>query len=73
MLICALKDIHHPITNISKNLHFVFVQLMMYIVFIIDHIRHLMNESKILTFAYISDRRVYVNELIIEIYSSKVV
>jgi len=30
---------------------------MMYIVFIIDHIRHLINESKILTFAYISDQR----------------
>jgi len=30
----------------------------MYVVFIIDHIRYLMNESKILTFAYISDRMV---------------
>jgi len=32
---------------------------MMYVVFIIDYIRHLMNESKNQTFAYISDRRVY--------------
>jgi len=32
---------------------------MMYIVFIIDHIHHLMNESKMLVFAYNSDRRVY--------------
>jgi len=29
-------------------------------IFIIDHIRHLMNESKMLTFAYISDQMVYV-------------
>jgi len=28
--------------------------------FIIDHINHLMNESKILIFVYNSDRRVYV-------------
>jgi len=31
---------------------------MMYIVFIIDHINHLMNEFKILIFAYISDQMV---------------
>jgi len=30
-------------------------------VFIIDHIHHLMNESKMLIFAYNSDRRVYIN------------
>jgi hypothetical protein len=29
-------------------------------IFIIDHIHHLMNESKILIFAYNSDRRVYI-------------
>jgi hypothetical protein len=51
--------IHPPVTIISKNLHFTFIQLMMYIVFIIDYIQHLMNESKMLTFAYICDRRVY--------------
>ena len=32
----------------------------MYIVFIIDHIHHLMNEFKILTFAYTSDLGVYI-------------
>jgi len=32
---------------------------MMYIIFIIDHIHHLINEYKILIFAYNSDRRVY--------------
>jgi len=47
------------VINISKNLHFRFIQLMMYIVFIIDHIRHLINKFKILTFAYISDRKLY--------------
>jgi hypothetical protein len=52
--------VHSPVTIISKNLHFTFIQLMMYMVFIIDHIHHLMNESKMLTFAYISDRRVYL-------------
>jgi len=33
---------------------------MMYIVFIIDHIHYLINEYKMLIFAYNSDRRVYV-------------
>jgi len=32
---------------------------MMYMIFITDHIHHLMNESKTLIFAYNSDRRVY--------------
>ena len=32
---------------------------MMYMIFIIDHIHHLMNESKILIFAYNNDRMVY--------------
>jgi len=31
----------------------------MYVVFIVDHIHHLMNESKMLIFVYNSDRRVY--------------
>jgi len=31
-------------------------------VFIIDHIQHLTNESKMLTFAYINDRRVYLHK-----------
>jgi len=33
---------------------------MMYVVFIIGHIHHLMNESKIKSFAYNSNRRMYV-------------
>jgi len=33
---------------------------MMYMIFIIDHIHHLMNESKIIIFAYNSDWRVYM-------------
>jgi len=33
---------------------------MMYVVIIIDHIHHLMNEPKMLFFAYNSDRRVYI-------------
>jgi hypothetical protein len=44
------------VTGISKNLHFRFIELMMYMVFIIDHIHHLINEFKILIFAYNSDR-----------------
>jgi len=44
--------IHPPVTIISKNLHFKFIQLIMYMVFIIEHIHHLMNEFKMLTFAY---------------------
>ena len=32
----------------------------MYVVFIIDHIYLLLNESKMLTFAYNSDRNVYL-------------
>ena len=32
----------------------------MYVVFIIDHIDLLLNESKMLTFAYNSDRNVYL-------------
>jgi len=42
----------------KQKFHFTFIKLMMYMVFIIDHIQHLMNESKMLTFAYISDRMV---------------
>jgi len=52
--------VHHPVTNINKNLYFTSIQLMMYIVFIIDNIHDLMNESKMLNFTYISDRRVYM-------------
>jgi len=33
---------------------------MMYIVFIIDHIHHLMNESKIMNFAYNNDKMVCI-------------
>jgi len=33
---------------------------MVYMVFVIDHVQHLMNEPKMLIFAYISDRRVYM-------------
>jgi hypothetical protein len=51
----------HPlVTIISKTFHFRFIQLMMYIVFIIDHIYHLMNESKMYSFAYNSDRMMYL-------------
>jgi len=45
--------IYYPVIIISKNLHFKYIQLMMYMIFIIDHIHHLMNESKMLIFAYI--------------------
>jgi hypothetical protein len=55
-----INIIHHPVTIISKNQHFRFIQLMMYMDFIIDHIHHLMNESKMFIFAYNSDRRVYL-------------
>jgi len=48
---------------ISKILHFRFIQLTMYMVFIIDHIYHLMNESKIQTFAYNSDQRRCISHL----------
>jgi len=54
----TLCHIHPPVTNICKKLYFTFIQLMMHIVFIIDHICHLMNESKMLPFTYISDQRV---------------
>jgi hypothetical protein len=33
---------------------------MMYMIFIIDHIHHLMNEFKMQSFAYNSDQRVYI-------------
>jgi len=55
----SLKILHSSVTIISKNQYFIFIQLMMYVVFIINHIHHLMNESKMLIFAYNSDRRVY--------------
>jgi len=32
----------------------------MYMVFIIDHVHHLMNESKMLIFVYNNNRRMYV-------------
>jgi len=42
--------------NYKQKLHFGFIQLMIYVVFIIDHIHHLMNEFKMLIFAYNSDQ-----------------
>jgi len=51
--------IHPPVIITNKNLHFRFIQLIMYMVLIIDHIYHLMNESKMF-FSYNNDRRVYV-------------
>jgi len=39
-------------------MYIIFFLSRMYIVFIMDHIHHLMNESKILIFAYSNDRRV---------------
>jgi len=64
-----IRTSHHPVTIISKNLHFRFIQLMMYIVFIIDQIHHLMNESKILIFAYNSDQKVYLFNTLFNIHS----
>jgi len=59
-LACSNDTIHiHPlVTIISKTFHFRFIQLRMYMVFIIDYIHHLINESKMQSFAYNSDRRV---------------
>jgi len=54
----AVYYVHYPVTIISKILHFRFIQLMMYIIFIIDLIHHLMNEYKMQIFAYNNDRRV---------------
>jgi len=51
--------IYALVTIIDKNLYFRFIQLIMYIIFIIDHIHHLINESKILIFNYNSGRRMY--------------
>jgi len=34
---------------------------MVYMIFIIDYIHHLMNKSKMLIFIYNSDRRVYIS------------
>jgi hypothetical protein len=39
---------------------------MMYVVFIIDYIHHLMNEPRMLIFAYNSDRRVYLFKLLFQ-------
>jgi len=39
-------------------------------IFIIDHIHHLMNESKIQNFAYNSDRRVYTPSTRASIYTN---
>jgi hypothetical protein len=55
----VIQGLHTPVTITSKTLYFRFIRLMMYIIFIIDHIHHLMNESKIQSFVYNSDRRVY--------------
>jgi len=44
---------------INKNPHFRIIQLMMYMIFIIDYKYHLMNEPKMLVFVYNSDRRMY--------------
>jgi len=43
-----------PVTIINKNLYFRFTQLMMYMIFIIDHIHHLINKSKILIFIIVT-------------------
>jgi len=51
--------VHPPVTIINKTLDFRFIQLIMHIVFIIDHIHHLMNESKMQNFAYNCDQKVY--------------
>jgi len=40
-----------PVTIIRKNQYFRFIKLMMHMIFIIGHIYHLINESKILIFA----------------------
>lgn len=45
---------------ISKNLYFRFIQLIIYIVFIIDHIYNLVNECKMLIFIYNSDQNIYI-------------
>jgi len=63
-----IHHIHPPVTIISKNLHFRFIQLMMYMVFIINHAHHLMNESNMLIFAYNSDGRVYMLSIIYYYY-----
>jgi len=49
-----------PITIINKTLHFTFIQLMMYVIIILDHIHHSINKSKMLIFVYNSDKRVYM-------------
>jgi len=43
---------------ISKNTHFRFVQLIIYMVFILNHVHYLINEYKILIFTYNSNRKV---------------
>ena len=62
-----------PVTIISQNLNFRFIQLMMYMVFIIDHIHHLMNESKMLIFAYNRDRRVYKIKTVLISYPGELI
>jgi len=53
------KKKHTPlVTIINKNLNFKFIQLMMYMIFIIYHVHDLINESKMLIFAYNNDQMV---------------
>jgi hypothetical protein len=47
-----LKRREYYFIFIFYNLHLRFIQLMMYVVFIIDRIHHLRNEFKMLIFAY---------------------
>ena len=52
--------IHPPITVINKNLYLRFSQLIMYVIFIIDHIHHLINKFKMLIFTFNNGWRVYI-------------
>jgi len=57
-LLVNIYYIHPLVTIISKNLRFRFIQLMMYMIFIIYHIHYLINESKMLIFVYNIDQSV---------------
>lgn len=56
-IICFLQP---PVIVIrKKNQHFILIQLMIYIIFIIENIHDIMNEFKMFFFLYNSDCRVH--------------
>jgi hypothetical protein len=52
----------------QKKLFFRFIENLIYLVYIIDHIYYISNESKKIFFAYNSDRRKYIIDQIYHLF-----